>query len=606
MVLNLNQGYEMDRTTFLASLFALAVMFSVTAVVEAQPLVQKSFSTQLFEPAIGEDTLLVAEPASVSRHLAFDTDLMLNYQYQPLVVSTTLLSSDTHDVVLVGHELTADLTGAIGLQFGWFKAQVGLALPVNLLLAGHDLTDQGEVGDELLETGLGDLRLQLKAVLFSNIKGFSLSFSPIITFPTACLEAGGSPCDEKGKYGGDPNFSFRPRLVSDFRHQNLLLIANLGWIIRQDSAVLGTPIGDRLLYTLGGAYIINEEIRLGVELVGQIGFSKGGCRELENGLTVCDQDSGASVEKTPLEALVSGRYSIGSGFAATAGLGVGIIQAYGAPVFRIVSGIEWAPDFTDSDKDGLANDVDKCPAEAEDLDGFQDEDGCPDGDNDQDMIPDSDDKCPNELEDQDGFEDADGCPEKDNDKDGILDGYDSCPTVAEDRDGFDDTDGCPDLDNDEDGFEDKDDKCRDEPETINGNSDDDGCPDDGEPQVVVEDNRIVFRTPVRIGTHKEIPSRYHSILKQLAMILKTNKKIKGVKIEGFASGSKKSTKDRAKALDSANAVKGFLVEQGVESERLLPEGSVLSRKEFRKRQTDIDLWILDAVPVAPDQKGRTQ
>jgi hypothetical protein len=596
----------MDRTAYLTSLLAIAVMGLTTSIVSAQPAVQKSFSTQLFEPAIGEETLLVAEPASVSRHLAFDTDLMLNYQYRPLVVSTALLSSEAQDAVLVEHELTADLTGAIGLQFGWFKAQVGLALPINLFVLGNDLTDQGEVGDELEETGLGDLRLQLKAVLFHNIKGFSLSFSPIITFPTACVEAGGTPCDENGKYGGDPNFSFRPRLVSDFRHKNLLLIANLGWMFRQDSAVLGTPIGDRLLYALGAAYTISETIRLSAELVGQIGFTKGGCRELENGLTVCDQDSGASVEKTPLEALLSGRYRFGSGFAATAGLGIGLIQAYGTPIFRIVIGIEWAPDFTDSDKDGLANDVDKCPTEKEDFDGFEDEDGCADSDNDQDMILDSDDKCPNEPEDQDNFEDDDGCPEKDNDKDGILDGYDSCPTVPEDLDQFDDTDGCPDLDNDEDGFEDKEDKCSNEPETINGNADDDGCPDEGEPQVVVEDDRIVFRTRVRIGMRKDIPSQYHSILKQLAMILKVNKKIKGVKIEVFASSSRKPTRDKAKALDSAKAVKAFLVEHGAESKRLVPEGSVLSRRELRKRQTDIDLRILDAVPKTIDKQNQKQ
>jgi hypothetical protein len=452
---------------------------------------------------------------------------------------------------------------------------------------------------------LGDLRLQLKGVIFQNIKGFSLSFSPIVTFPTACAESG-TPCDENGKYGGDPNFSFRPRLVSDFRHQNLLLIANLGWLFRQDSAVLGTPIGDRLLYTLGGAYTINEVIRLAAELVGQIGFTKGGCREVPSGLTVCDQDSGASVEKTPLEALLSGRYRFGSGIAATAGLGVGLIQAYGSPIFRIVAGIEWAPNFSDSDKDGLANDVDKCPTKAEDFDGFQDDDGCPELDNDKDMILDSDDKCPNEAEDQDGFEDVDGCPEKDNDKDGVVDGYDSCPNDAEDLDKFKDTDGCPDPDNDKDGFKDKEDKCPNEPETINGNADDDGCPDEGEPQVVVENDRIVFRAPVRVGTRKTIPNRYHSLLKQLALLLKTNKTIKGIKIEVFARGSRKSTRDRARALDSAKAVKAFLVEQGVESKRLLPVGSVLSRSELRKRQADIDLWILDAAPNTADKQDSKQ
>ena len=98
----------------------------------------------------------------------------------------------------------------------------------------------------------------------------------------------------------------------------------------------------------------------------------------------------------------------------------------------------------DPDKDGIVGAADKCPNEAEDKDGFEDADGCPDLDNDKDGIPDATDKCPNEAEDKDGFEDADGCPDPDNDKDGIPDATDKCPNEAETQNGFQDADGCPD------------------------------------------------------------------------------------------------------------------------------------------------------------------
>src|SRR5262249_978855 len=75
----------------------------------------------------------------------------------------------------------------------------------------------------------------------------------------------------------------------------------------------------------------------------------------------------------------------------------------------------------DRDHDGIPDDVDKCPDQPEDFDGYQDTDGCPDLDNDGDGIPDVQDQCPNQAEDLDGFEDSDGCPDLDNDKDGILD-----------------------------------------------------------------------------------------------------------------------------------------------------------------------------------------
>jgi outer membrane protein OmpA-like peptidoglycan-associated protein len=66
----------------------------------------------------------------------------------------------------------------------------------------------------------------------------------------------------------------------------------------------------------------------------------------------------------------------------------------------------------DRDGDGIPDDVDKCPDDAEDKDGFEDEDGCPDPDNDGDGIPDTKDKCPNEPETVNGFQDEDGCPDE--------------------------------------------------------------------------------------------------------------------------------------------------------------------------------------------------
>lgn len=66
----------------------------------------------------------------------------------------------------------------------------------------------------------------------------------------------------------------------------------------------------------------------------------------------------------------------------------------------------------------------------------------PDGD--QDGVPDESDQCADAIEDLDGFDDDDGCPDPDNDADGVADENDICPVDIEDRDGFADADGCPD------------------------------------------------------------------------------------------------------------------------------------------------------------------
>ena len=98
-------------------------------------------------------------------------------------------------------------------------------------------------------------------------------------------------------------------------------------------------------------------------------------------------------------------------------------------------------------------------------------------DRDGDGIPDDRDLCPEARENLNGFDDWDGCPEPDTDRDGVFDVQDRCPEQAEDLDGFEDADGCPDPDDDHDRIPDDRDKCPNEPETYNALDDDDGCPD---------------------------------------------------------------------------------------------------------------------------------
>lgn len=110
----------------------------------------------------------------------------------------------------------------------------------------------------------------------------------------------------------------------------------------------------------------------------------------------------------------------------------------------LISEVDMEIKINDPDQDGIESKKDACPDIAEDLDGFEDQDGCPDFDNDKDGIYDSEDKCPDQAEDMDGFRDDDGCPDDDNDKDGILDKDDICPHEKEIVNGYKDEDGCPD------------------------------------------------------------------------------------------------------------------------------------------------------------------
>lgn len=164
----------------------------------------------------------------------------------------------------------------------------------------------------------------------------------------------------------------------------------------------------------------------------------------------------AAVKRTSLSVDAGVRYFFES-FYIDGGLGFAPLDHSETPQWRAMASIGTVGSFggrggrgggsyqagDDIDGDGIPNHLDQCPTQAEDFDGFEDEDGCPDWDNDGDGIPDTHDLCPNDPEDFDGIADHDGCPETDADGDGIPDEVDACPEAAEDFDGFEDEDGCP-------------------------------------------------------------------------------------------------------------------------------------------------------------------
>ncbi|MCX5741740.1 MAG: OmpA family protein, partial [Proteobacteria bacterium] len=217
---------------------------------------------------------------------------------------------------------------------------------------------------------------------------------------------------------------------------------------------------------------------------------------------------------------------------------------------------------------------DKCPNIPEDRDGFEDEDGCPEGDKndrDGDTILDTVDRCPDEPEDFDQFEDEDGCPDPDNDGDKILDVDDLCPNAAEDFDHFEDEDGCPELDNDKDRILDKDDKCPDEPETYNGTDDEDGCPDRG--KVIKTIIGLVILEPINFEYNKAvITADSFPILDAIVATLQGNPDLALVEVQGHTDERGDDTYNLDLSIRRAAAVEKYLVDHGVAARRLTSQG----------------------------------
>lgn len=225
----------------------------------------------------------------------------------------------------------------------------------------------------------------------------------------------------------------------------------------------------------------------------------------------------------------------------------------------------------DDDDDSVLNSKDRCRDEAEDYDGDQDTDGCPEWDKDSDGIPDDRDNCPTDPEDKDGFEDTDGCPDADNDLDGIPDVNDKCRNQPEDFDKFQDEDGCPDPDNDNDGIPDLKDRCINEPEDFDGDQDEDGCPDLYK-SIVVKEDKIELKDKIYFAFNKAtIMAQSFDMLKEIAQVIKAKPTIK-VRIEGHTDDKGNDKYNKKLSESRAKAVREFLIKEGVAPDRMIAIG----------------------------------
>lgn len=128
-------------------------------------------------------------------------------------------------------------------------------------------------------------------------------------------------------------------------------------------------------------------------------------------------DTDVNLMEGRIEKRIAQNWTVDSTFgeAAEGRLGVFWRHRFGGPEPEAPSPDAWAryvpPPAGDTDGDGVLNPWDVCVAGKEDLDGFEDEDGCPDVDNDRDGVLDVADAAPDVPETVNGFEDEDGAPD---------------------------------------------------------------------------------------------------------------------------------------------------------------------------------------------------
>ncbi|WP_374399700.1 OmpA family protein [Flavobacterium sp.] len=214
-----------------------------------------------------------------------------------------------------------------------------------------------------------------------------------------------------------------------------------------------------------------------------------------------------------------------------------------------VAGLPEFKGCPDTDKDGIQDSEDACPEEA----GSKELNGCPD--NDGDGIINSEDACPEDK----GTKMMNGCPDADGD--GVADKDDKCPTVA----GAKDNAGCPWPDTDGDGVADKDDKCP----TVAGTVANNGCPevsDDAIKKLNAYAKTILFDTGKFSFQKQTFP-----VLEAITAILKEYPTAK-FSIEGHTDNVGKADFNQKLSDGRANAVKQYLIDNGIDPFRLTSKG----------------------------------
>ncbi|MDB4935560.1 MAG: putative internalin [Labilithrix sp.] len=597
---------------FLAGFAALGIGAAVLlagSAAHAQPKISaipdgngKGFDTHLFRPALDSKGFFATNGTDILGKNDISFGLVIDYGRSLLRVE----SRGQDDNQLINHSFQ----GTFSFNYGIANILVvGLTMPVNLMSGGAQIDKQNpaqptQVGptasgvngqqwfpNQFDSQTVSYLALHGKLRILRVEKGFGLAVSTQVGVPVS---------DAPRDAGADPSVWVWPQIIGEKRFGSIgqfKIGFNAGVRVHSPSDTTITlkdglfKDGNRVTYGAGLAYRILEPVDLVADtyatylLSGDAASAVKPSNEVVGGLKIF-------VERNSYLMLGAGpRYTSG----------------FEAADFRAFVGFIFEPSIGDRDGDGIKDDVDKCPDEPEDFDGFQDQDGCPEPDNDNDGILDKDDRCPNEPEDRDGdqdedgcpegsdgdrdgdgipdkldkcpddpedkdgFQDKDGCPDPDNDQDGIPDKKDLCPNDPEDKDGFEDKDGCPDPDNDKDQIPDVVDKCPNEPETYNGYQDEDGCPDKG--NVIIDDKNIVILKKIKFKTASaEILPESNEILDAVATTVIHHPEFTLVEIAGHADERATDEYNLKLTQDRVNSVMNALIQRKVPKDHLRSKG----------------------------------
>ncbi|MEM1028761.1 MAG: OmpA family protein [Myxococcota bacterium] len=553
-----------------AAVAALGGTLAGATPAQAQVGEAQTFPVERFRINIDGEGVNGVESGNLPKQWSWGGGFWLGYADDPLLLFRTTPDGREEISELMSHRLGGAFFAHVSL-FDW--AELGLGLPLTL--------DQrrsrpigGVVGEsnQLQGVGAGDLRIQPKfQVLYAEDHFVDLSLMPSFTIPL-----GGA--DE---YLREDTLTFAPELAvsKSFGEMDEARVAlNLGYRFRaEESSFLDLEVDDEITYHLGFRYRFVPEdnpVALNVSLAGAVAAE----RPFER------------ANQTPLEVRVGPDVEVSENINFFALAGFGLLRGFGTPDWRLLAGVRFGDrkrPSDDRDGDGIRDAIDGCPDRPEDIDGFEDEDGCPDADPPQ----------PVEMPPPPPPEPPPVPVPADRDGDTVVDAEDECPDTPGDVG----RQGCPApviADRDGDGVPDATDNCPDE----KGTADNQGC---AKKQLAkIDDSGIVIIEKVFFRTSSaEILPKSFAVLDNVAQVINAHPEVGRVQVEGHTDARGSAAYNKGLSQRRANSVLEYLVRKGVDRKRLVAVGFGPDRpiatndtEDGRSKNRRVDFTFPDGKP----------
>jgi len=362
-----------------------------------------SIDVRTWAPSVDPRANLVLEPASTPGPWAFAASAWTHYENDSVVLRSPTGSVSARPLE---NQLGLDVAASLGLGT---RGEVGLRVPTFLYEQGSGgLAPTVISSGKVPASGFGDLALAGKGALLTNDRGgFGLAALGELTLPTGA----------KTGFMGDSGPTVTARVLADVSLLVASLQASVGYTLRTShvewpAGSAGSVVfGDEIPWTLG--ILMRPAVLHAIDPNGLQVWEVALHGSLPAGPTPpFGLGNGGSSALSPVLLALSDRVGLGRYQDAflLAGVDLGLDHAVGVPAIRATVAFGFRFAGHDQDGDGIPDDLDQCPRIAEDHDGFEDADGCPEADNDEDGIVDAEDACPNVPGAQSTDPSKNGCP----------------------------------------------------------------------------------------------------------------------------------------------------------------------------------------------------